>query len=290
MKMQSEFERIYANNLRAHNRPESDIPTLILIDRSLDLITPLMCPLNYEGVLDEVFGIRGKTIPFGTEVTGKDPVKYNLTTDPIFDKIRNLHFSQVVGSLLAQEKETRRAQDESAGLSLQAMKNFVAKDLHRIQALKKTLAIHFGAFDAILQDKSINLKRLVDMQENIVENVDNKETLNFLEDAMARGSDPNRILRLFSLCSLAQDGLRDSKSLKTQFVQSYGYKHIISLNNLEKVGLLQNFSGIEASAKGVAQVVTRVTASSPFSGSNSASKKTSPSLQNMIKKLGKACI
>ncbi|XP_021956279.1 vacuolar protein sorting-associated protein 33B [Folsomia candida] len=289
LKMQTEFERIHSNNLRSHNRQEADIPTLILVDRALDFVSPLLIPLSYEAVLDEVFGIKGKTITFGADVTGKEPVKHNLTTDPIFDKVRNLHFSQVVSSLLAKERDTRRLQDESAGLNLQAMKNFVAKDLHKIQSLKKTLALHFGAFEMMIdKNKSLNLKKLVDLQENILDNLDNKETLNFLEDSMSRELDFKQILRLFCLCTLAQDGLRDLKSLTTQFVQSYGFKHLISLHNLEAVGLLYNFTGIEANVKGVAQVMNRVASSSPFSSSGNTGnvkKQTMVPYQNIVKKL-----
>ena len=34
------------------------IDSLIIIDRSVDLITPLCTQLTYEGLIDEVFGIR----------------------------------------------------------------------------------------------------------------------------------------------------------------------------------------------------------------------------------------
>jgi hypothetical protein len=59
---------------------------------------------------------------------------------------------------------------------------------------------------------------------------------------------------------------------------------------LETLGLLYDFTGIEANAKGVAQVMTRVTASSPFSSSGGSSstntKKISTPFQTMVKKLG----
>lgn len=110
---------------------------------------------------------------------------------------------------------------------------------------------------------------------------------------MSRELDFKQILRLFCLCTLAQDGLRDLKSLTTQFVQSYGFKHLISLHNLEAVGLLYNFTGIEANVKGVAQVMNRVASSSPFSSSGNTGnvkKQTMVPYQNIVKKLGKKCV
>lgn len=282
LRIQAEYERIFSNNLKAHNRTESDIPTLILVDRDMDFLTPMMIPLAYESVLDEIFGIKGRNILFPPEVVsgGREPgpsttapLKHNLSNDKVFEKVRNLHFSQVVSYLLAQEKDLRRMQDGSAGLSLQQMKKFVSSDLQKIQAMKKMLVLHFSAFEAILHNKQQNLKKLVDLQDNIVDGVEQKETQNYVEDGMARSFDLNRILRLLCLSSLAQDGLRDAKNLKMQLVQSYGFKHMITLNNLERMGLLQSSQrGLEGVVNKVASPLSNFTSSTPFPSSNSKSR------------------
>ena len=43
-----------------HNQPEivPQISTLILIDRNVDLMTPLSTQLTYEGLIDEIYGIK----------------------------------------------------------------------------------------------------------------------------------------------------------------------------------------------------------------------------------------
>jgi len=68
--LMSEYELIYKNSLGTHSRAESDIPTVIIIDRGTDFVSPLLTPLTYEAMLDEIFGIRGKTITFEADVTG----------------------------------------------------------------------------------------------------------------------------------------------------------------------------------------------------------------------------
>ena len=45
-------------NIKEVNLP-SEIDRLILLDRSVDLITPFVTPLTYEGLIDEVGGGRG---------------------------------------------------------------------------------------------------------------------------------------------------------------------------------------------------------------------------------------
>ena len=43
-----------------HNQPEivPQISTLILIDRNVDLMTPLSTQLTYEGLIDEIYNIK----------------------------------------------------------------------------------------------------------------------------------------------------------------------------------------------------------------------------------------
>jgi hypothetical protein len=42
---------------RSTNLVPSEIESLIIIDRSTDLITPLRSQLTYEGLIDEIYGI-----------------------------------------------------------------------------------------------------------------------------------------------------------------------------------------------------------------------------------------
>ena len=38
--------------------PSADIDSLIIIDRRVDMITPLLTQLTYEGLIDELIGIK----------------------------------------------------------------------------------------------------------------------------------------------------------------------------------------------------------------------------------------
>jgi hypothetical protein len=191
-----------------------------------------------------------------------------------------------------ESQQLKRDRDgASAGvMNVQAMKSFVEKDMKKIQQYQRLLALHIGALDLIIKEKANDIKRQLEVEDSIVENVGHKEAASFLEDLMAKGIDYTVVLRLFCLITLAQDGMRDFKSLKTQFVQSYGFKHLATLHNLERFGILYAFRGIEANAKGVAQVLTRV-ANSTLSTSNSSSpqgtKNSNAPFQSILKKLSK---
>ena len=38
--------------------PSSTIESLIIIDRGIDFVTPLLTQLTYEGLIDEIYGIK----------------------------------------------------------------------------------------------------------------------------------------------------------------------------------------------------------------------------------------
>ena len=44
--------------------PVSSIDTVIIIDRSVDMITPICTQLTYEGLVDEIFGIQTSACSF----------------------------------------------------------------------------------------------------------------------------------------------------------------------------------------------------------------------------------
>lgn len=68
-------------NEQAHAASKSDpstpplIDTLILIDREVDLVTPLVTPLTYEGLIDELIGIKNTVIKVDKKIAGTEENK-----------------------------------------------------------------------------------------------------------------------------------------------------------------------------------------------------------------------
>lgn len=102
-----------------------EIDSLLLIDRSCDLVTPLLTQLTYEGLIDELFGIKNSYIdvdadmiggnkPAATPTTGAaaaapaapvGPKKLLLNSvDSLFKETRDLNF-RVLGPLLHKKAE-----------------------------------------------------------------------------------------------------------------------------------------------------------------------------------------
>ncbi|CAG8795650.1 9439_t:CDS:2, partial [Cetraspora pellucida] len=70
------------------------VDSLIITDRSVDLITPLCTQLTYEGFIDEVFGIKA------SHVESKKKKNFALNSgDKLFARLRDINFA-VVGGVL----------------------------------------------------------------------------------------------------------------------------------------------------------------------------------------------
>ena len=100
------------NPLRLH----AEIDTLIIMDRDVDLISPFLTPLTYEGLIDSFIGIKEGAIHMDPSVVGEDddveegkkkkkaadgrkpgdPVTITMTNnDVIFAEIRSLSIEQL---------------------------------------------------------------------------------------------------------------------------------------------------------------------------------------------------
>ena len=92
---------------------ESDLPPeidrLIVIDRSMDLVTPFVVPLTYEGLLDEVAGIDCGVVTF-PEKNGKTEkmttVRLN-NTDAFFQELRDDNIAKVIRVLNEKAKQVK---------------------------------------------------------------------------------------------------------------------------------------------------------------------------------------
>lgn len=69
---------------------ENEIGALIIMDRNYDLITPLLTPVTYAGLLHEVVEIN-----VGTGILGKSQTKLDPDKDQIYGEVRDTPCSEV---------------------------------------------------------------------------------------------------------------------------------------------------------------------------------------------------
>ncbi|KAJ0103620.1 hypothetical protein Patl1_06043 [Pistacia atlantica] len=189
-----------------------EINTLILIDREVDMVTPMCSQLTYEGLLDEPFliasvqflHINNGYVELDASIMGMQQqegkkIKVPLnSSDKLFKEIRDLNF-EVVGQVLRQ-KATSMKQDytevTTTSQTVSELKDFVKK-LNSLPEMTRhiNLAQHLSTFTS----KPSFLGQL-DMEHTIIEG--------------------------------------QSYEMR-ELLHSYGFEHMATLNNLEKAGLLK---------------------------------------------------
>ncbi|KAM7532363.1 hypothetical protein LguiB_035773 [Lonicera macranthoides] len=221
-----------------------EIDTLILLDREVDMVTPMCSQLTYEGLLDEFLHVNNGAVELDASIMGgqqegkKMKVPLN-SSDKLFKEIRDLNFEVVVQVL--RQKATSMKQDytemSSTNQTVSELKDFVKK-LNSLPEMTRhiNLAQHLSTFTS----KPSFLGRL-DMEHTVVEAESYDICFEYIEEMIHKQEPLVNVLRLLILFSITNSGLpkKHFDYLRRELLHSYGFEHMGTLNNLEKAGLLR---------------------------------------------------
>lgn len=244
--------------------PSAIVENVIIFDREIDFFTPLMTQLTYEGLIDEVFGVRNNSTEVDTSIVGAAPQQQkpqgaaaaagNSTqaatkrkivldsSDKLYPQLRDCNFA-VVGPLLNRTARRLQADYESrhkTDQSISDLKTFVAK-LPSYQAEQASLKIHTSMAEEIMKTtRSEIFGRVLEVQQNFAAGADPNSMNDNLEELIARDIPLSTILRLLSLESCVGGGIRprELENLKRQVMYAYGHQHLITFAALDKMGLV----------------------------------------------------
>ncbi|KAI9886792.1 MAG: hypothetical protein M1823_001361 [Watsoniomyces obsoletus] len=254
--------------------PSTSIESLIIIDRGVDLLTPLLTQLTYEGLVDELFGIQQNQAEVDASIVGSAPgpqsssatttsqppppprsahsVKRKIqldASDKLFDQIRDTNFA-TVGSML--NKIARRLESDiesrHVAKSTAELREFVNK-LPGLQAEQQSLKIHSGLAEEIIKYTRSDLFRQgLKIQQHLAAGADPSAQHEGIEELIAREASLPLVLRLLCIESCISGGLRprDLEHFKRSVLQAYGYQHLLTLDILEKFQLLQSRASTNA--------------------------------------------
>ncbi|XP_072103703.1 vacuolar protein sorting-associated protein 33A [Mobula birostris] len=228
---------------------------LLLLDRNVDLLTPLATQLSYEGLIDEIYGIQNtfvklppeKFTPRKQNESGQDlptkPKKLQLNSaEELYAEIRDKNFN-AVGSVLSKKAKIISAAFEGRhnAKTVGEIKQFVSQ-LPHMQAARTSLANHTSIAELIKDiTASDTFFDNLTVEQEFMSGIDTDKVNNYIEEAIAQKEKLTKVLRLVCMQSVCNNGLKPKvlDHYKREILQTYGYKHILTLNNLEKAGLLK---------------------------------------------------
>ncbi|CAK7219958.1 Vacuolar protein-sorting-associated protein 33 [Sporothrix curviconia] len=240
--------------------PSTTTESVIIIDREVDPVTPLLTQLTYEGLIDEIYGIQNSQTDVDSTIVGASaaatgtgsgsststPVlgvsgarkrKIQLdSSDKLYEELRDANFA-VVGGLL--NKVARRLQSDYEGRhstrTTAELRDFVNK-LPGYQAEQASLKVHAGLVEEIYNyTRSDEFSSLLEVQQNLAAGADPSAQFDAIEELIARDTSLNQILRLLCIYSCISGGIKPKEydQFRRLILEGYGYQHLLTLQNLE---------------------------------------------------------
>ena len=228
-----------------------EIESVILIDRAVDLITPLCSQLTYEGFIDELYGIQNNLMELPPRIAPADgkgkKVKVELNSgDKLYSEIRDMNFSYVGELLSRRAKNLSREYDERHNAkTVSQIKQFTSK-LKRLQEEQTSLRMHTDiASDIMVSAKDPDFLAGLEVEQNFVCGTDSDKSNEYIEDCICRKDNLLKVLRLICLQSITNGGLKPKvfEFYKKELLQTYGFEHMLTLDLLDQIGMFKQQDG-----------------------------------------------
>ena len=240
-----------------HNIKSNDeVFGMIILDRTIDLITPLLRNLTYEGLINEFFGIEKGSITvkrkfltskFTKEDKDKNPeenMKYPLTLDMnrFYCTLRCFHYRTVSNYLDSINNHVEQIQGKVNATNLNLSEyNDALVNIKKYFGLKtfthdnRVLLAHL--FKNLVEDTDYKNREM--KEKSILNGEPQTDSERFYDDYISEKKDLYKILNLMILESLTQEGIKNYESLKRDILSIYGYQNIFLFRNLETLGWIK---------------------------------------------------
>lgn len=252
----------------------STIDTLIVVDRGVDLLTPFLTQLTYQGIIDEEFGVASGairtdhpamklTVPRPIRIPNREPlpvfenvILLNARDDAhvrIRDYIINnvgveLHrWSQEIKNNYERRKNfTSGATGAAALAELKEMREFV-QNLPKWQETQRLIGIHVDiATELNKRTQHARFRKQTTIERNIILGSEDKLVTEYIEELIDRVEPLPKVLRLLCMMSLCQGGIKQKvfEQFRQSMMHAYGFPQVMTaLYNFERAGLIVKQSG-----------------------------------------------
>lgn len=248
---------------RANNQADSlpsQINQLILIDRKVDLVTPLLTQLTYEGLLDEIFGIQSGVVTLpgekfqkldeknkeaakSVQAEVKGPKKFELKSgEVLFAKLRDCHINAVADTLKQSARKLQAEYDEcnSEGKTIHEM----GKIIKRLQHLKtaKTSQSNHVTIAELVNEQTLKQEFIFGLriEHEILQDTGNSRVIPDIDTKLLKKEPVFHVLRLICIQSMVNNGFKSKicDHYKQEIIQNYGFDYLLLLMRLEAANLL----------------------------------------------------
>lgn len=276
----------YDTSASTRSKLNVSFDSLIIIDRNVDFASILLTQLTYEGLIDESFTIRHGQAELPSSIAGTSASTTSANTssqettpssilkrkvrldgtDTLYSTLRNANFAAVGPLLNATARRLQTTLDARHTKQTTAELSDFVKKLPGYQAEQASLKLHTSLAEDILQTtRTDTFRAALEIQQNLLAGTDVARMHDLLDELVSRAASLPTVLRLLCLESCTADGLRqrDLDAFKRSIVHAYGFKHVATLDALEKMGLLRARGGAVSFIPGASSLTGASATSTP---------------------------
>ena len=212
----------------------------VLLDRSIDMITPLITNNIYEALLDDNFNINLNEINVPIKMLDSNSKNNTIQTidlskkDKFYTNIKDYGFNQIRSYLPSRLQEQNKILEESKKRTT---------DLVKIQEdLKNLLTNHINLADYIGKKERYPLSRFYyTYEQGLLYGTIPEKFFDFIFDEIRKKSEEYDILKIICLYSIINSGYKNKiyDQLRKEFFLVYGFQELFLWRNLEKLGILK---------------------------------------------------
>ena len=223
----------------------------IILDRSVDMVTPFCSNFIYEGLIDEYFGINFNSIKISSKILEKEKeetLKIDLSeNDKFYTNIKDYNFAKIRTFLPNRLKEHSKILEEGKK-KMEDMKK-IQENLEKVKIIKDeraSLTTNINLADYIAQkQKEPSAKNYLTMEQSILAGDISNDKYEFIDNELTKKSEEFNLLKILCLMNSLKNGIKSRfyEQIKREFLQIYGFQELFLWNNLEKVNALKSQEG-----------------------------------------------
>ncbi|CAO4371985.1 unnamed protein product [Caenorhabditis nigoni] len=228
------------------------INRIVLIDRWLDPLTPMLSQLTFYGLLDEIYGIgtvNSVKVPETEFSNAKDgdpfAEKEIHLRDEVYHRLKHSHINAIsneASKVLAEIRDDEQFDRDKMSV---AEYSVLVKKMPKIINRKKMIEQHMRLAEMIQGHVYCKLSDSIKLERELLDFSDSDKATPLIEDQIYDAAPLNTVLRLISVHSLTCGGLKASvlQHYRRIINQSYGSSALNKILKMQKMGLIREKGG-----------------------------------------------
>jgi len=215
----------------------NQISSLIILDRTVDPVSPLLSPTSYYGLLADELDLKWNSITLKPDDSDAKPKKVSLSPDePINEELSDVHVKHAARIISQKLRTLKAAFDERHDKKTVAEYKAFVQMMPRLNKERDYLTSHSEMCSKIISkpnhpSASLQYQCLLSPNEPALDRIWSGEIEVSADEA----------LRLFCLSSWRLGGFtqKQIEIYKSEYLSIYGHQNLRHLIRLEEIGLIQ---------------------------------------------------